>query len=534
MKKSFWSKSFAWLLVFTFVLAGCSNSNSSSSGSEGEAKVEQETAAKEGRDITIAVAEDFVSLDPHDTNDTLSYSAEKTMLQGLVGFDQDMKVIPVLAKEYSINEKATEFTFNLQEGVMFHDGAPFNAEAVKANFDRLTDPESKLIRSSLFELIEETQVVDEYTVKFVLSEPFGAMINTFAHPAGMLLSPKALEEGIEVSQHPVGTGPYVFKEWQAGDHMTVTKNEEYWNATGNEVDSITFKPTPENGTRIAMLQTGEADFIYPVPTEQAKEVNGKGGIVVENEQSIVVRYLAMNNLKKPFDDVRVRQAINYAIDKEAFIGVVMNGYASPMDSIIAPNTQFYSGQAPYDFDVEKAKQLLTDAGYADGFKTTIWGSNTSSAMKAMQFLQQQLAQINVELEVVPMEAGTLSENIWSVENPKDAELEMYYGGWSPSTGDADWGIRPLVGGEDSFPPKSYNTAYFNNEDVNQLIAEGLATGEPEDREKAYKEAQKIIWEEAPWAFLAVDDTMAGKKNYLEGIYILPDGALSVENIEIVE
>ncbi|MFD1037398.1 glutathione ABC transporter substrate-binding protein [Virgibacillus byunsanensis] len=536
MKNNYWFKSIALLVVLIIVLVGCSNNTASE---DDETEVDdaepQETAEKEGKDLTIAVAANFVSLDPHDTNDTLSYSAEKTMLEGLVGFDKDMNVVPVLAEDYSVNDDATEFTFELQQGVTFHDGAPFNAEAVKINLDRLTDPDSTLIRSSLFELIDKTEVIDEHTVKVTLSEPFGAMINTFAHPAGMLISPQALETyGDDVSQNPVGTGPYVFEEWQPGDHLTVTKNEDYWNATGNEADSISFKPTPENGTRVAMLQTGEADFIYPVPTEQAESVNGTDGIVVENAPSIIVRYLAMNNLKEPFNDVRVRQAVNHAINKEAFIEVVMNGFASPMDSIIAPNTQFYSGQTPYEFDVEKAKDLLAEAGYEDGFKTTVWGSNSSSVTKAMEFIQQQLAQINIELEVVPMESGTLSDSIWSVENPEDAEIEMYYGGWSPSTGDADWGIRPLVGGENAYPPSSYNTAYYNNDEVNSLIADGLATGDEAEREQAYADVQEVIWEEAPWAFLSVDDTIAGKKNYLEGIYLLPDGSLSLENLEILE
>lgn len=537
MKNSYWFKLVMLLVLSIIVLIGCSDAASEEerSNTDPEDAEAQETAVKEGKDLTIAVAANFISLDPHDTNDTLSYSAEKTMLEGLVGFDKDMNVVPVLAKDYSVNDDATEFTFELEEGVTFHDGAPFNAEAVKVNLDRLTAPDSTLIRSSLFELIEETEVVDEYTVKVKLSEPFGAMINTFAHPAGMLISPQALEEyGDDVSQNPVGTGPYVFEEWQPGDHLTVTKNEDYWNATGNEVDSITFVPTPENGTRVAMLQTGEADFIYPVPTEQAESINGTEGIIVENAQSIVVYYLAMNNLKEPFNDVRVRQAINYAINKEAFIEVVNNGFASPLDSIIAPDTQFYSGQSPYEYDVEKAKELLVEAGYEDGFNTTVWGANSSTAMNAMEFIQQQLAQINIELEVVPMESGTLSDSIWSVENPEDAEMEMYYGGWSPSTGDADWGIRPLVGGADAYPPNSYNTAYYNNDEVNSLIADGLATGDPSEREQAYADVQEIIWEEAPWAFLTVDDTIFGKKNYLEGIYLLPDGSLSVENLEIVQ
>lgn len=538
MKKSYLYKFLAVFFVLSIFLIGCTNSESTSNDSKNDKKnlkepENQEVVKKEGKDITIAVADNFVSMDPHDTNDTLSYSAQKTMMEGLVGFDKDMKVVPILAESYEANDAATEFTFMLNQAIQFHDGTPFNAEAVKVNIDRLANPENNLKRHSLFALVKETQVVDEYTVKIVLKEPFGAMINTFAHPAAMMISPKALETyGKDVARNPVGTGPFKFGEWDPSDHLKVVKNDSYWKEGSPKVDSITFKPTPENGARVAMLQTGEADFIYPVPTEQAESINGKDGIVVENNQSIIVRYLSMNTTKKPFDDPKVRQAINYAINKDAFVKVVMNGFSSKLDSVIAPNTQFYSKQEVYEFDIEKAKELLKEAGYENGFETKVWGSNNSQAQKGMEFIQQQLSQIGVKVEVVPMESGTMSEKIWSVQDAKDAEIELYYGGWSPSTGDADWGIRPLVGGKDAFPPKSYNISYYNSEEVNQYIKEALATADPETRKVAYEKAQAVIWNDAPWAFLSVDDTIAGKKNYLDGIYLLPDGSLSVENLEI--
>jgi glutathione transport system substrate-binding protein len=150
----------------------------------------------------------------------------------------------------------------------------------------------------------------------------------------------------------------------------------------------------------------------------------------------------------------------------------------------------------------------------------------------MEFLQQQLAQINVELEVIPMEAGTMSDKIWGVSDPKDAEIELYYGGWSPSTGDADWGIRPLLGGTEAFPPKSYNVSYYNNAKANTLIEDALKTADVDKRAAAYKDAQALLWNEAPWVFLSVDNTMAGKRNYLKGITLLPDGSLNIDELEI--
>jgi len=135
------------------------------------------------------------------------------------------------------------------------------------------------------------------------------------------------------------------------------------------------------------------------------------------------------------------------------------------------------------------------------------------------------------VNIVPMESGTMSEKIWSVNNPKDAEIELYYGGWSPSTGDADWGIRPLLASE-SFPPASYNTAYYKNDQADALIKQALQTADPEERKAAYAKVQKIIWDDAPWAFLCVDDTMYGKRDYLKNAYLLPDGSLDVSNAEI--
>lgn len=529
MKKAY--RLFALLgLIAVLILAACSSD--SSEGNEGK---DEKKATKEGKDIVIAVASTLTGMDPHDTNDTLSNSVQKTIFEGLVGFDEDMNVIPVLAKDYSANDEATEFTFVLHEDVTFHDGTPFNAEAVKINFDRLSNSENGLKRNSLFSVINEIEVISDNEVKFVLSEPFGAMINTFAHPSGMIHSPKALEEhGKEVSRNPVGTGPYKFVEWKPGEGLEVIKNEEYRIEGQPKVDSITFKPVTENGSRIAMLQTGEADFIYPVPTEQADSIDGKNGIVIDSKPSIIVRYMTVNTLKEPYDDLKVRQALNYAVDKEAYINVVSNGHATVLDSIIAKDVQFYSQQEPAEYDLEKAKELLAEAGYADGFKAKLWGSNNSSSMKAMEFLQQQYAKINVDVEVLPMEAGTLSDQIWSVQSPEDAEIEMYYGGWSPSTGDADWGIRPLLGGEESYPPHSYNVSYYDNPEVNELIQAALETADENKRKEAYDEIQSLLWEDAPWVSLTQENTISGKKNYLEGIYLLPDGSLSVENIEIVE
>lgn len=514
------------VLSLSLLLTGCGANPGTSSGTK--------TVQKQGNGITVAVQDNFVSLDPHDTNDTLSFSAEKTMLEGLIGFDKDMKMIPVLATDWQASADAKEFTFHLRQGIKFQDGTPFNAAAVKVNVDRLADPKSTLKRHSLFNLVAHTDVVDDYTVKVVLSQPFGAMLNNFAHPAAMMISPKAIQDyGKDVSKHPVGTGQYVFKEWVQGDHLAVTKNPDYWQKGQPKLDGITFKNVPENGARIAMLKTGEADFIYPVPTEEAKNIDGQNGMVLTHTPSIIADYVSLNITKKPFDNEKVRQAINYAIDKDAFVKVIYNGYASPLTSVLAPNTQFFSAQTPYTYDLEKAKALMKEAGYENGFDTTLWSQNNSTYIKATQFLQQQLAQINVRVKIENMEAGTMADKIWKVKDPADATIQMYFGGWSPSTGDADWGIRPLLG-KDQTPPTGYNTAYYTSDAANQLIQDAIKTADPEQRKAIYAKIQQQVWADAPWVFLTTRENISGSRDYLKGALLLPDGSLSVENAEIAK
>ncbi|MDM5300241.1 glutathione ABC transporter substrate-binding protein [Bacillus vallismortis] len=523
MKKRF-IFSLSFVLITSVFLAACGNNDKNDKASESK--------GSSSDTFTVALESDVTTLDPHDTNDNASYTAESAIMEGLLGFDKDNKVVPVLAKSYEVNKDSTEFTFKLKKGIKFQDGTDFNAEAVKTNIDRLADPESKLKRHSLFELVKETKVIDDDTVRVTLSKPFAAMINNFAHPAAMMISPDAIKKyGDKVSQHPVGTGPFTFEKWQHGEYLKLTVNKNYWNKDLPKVHNIVFKPVPENGARIAMLQTGEADFIYPVPPTDTKTIENTDGLSLVTKPSLIVKYFSMNTMKKPFNDVKVRQAINYAIDKEAFLKVVYNGYASEAKSSIAPDTQFYAGQTPYEYNIKKAKQLLKEAGYPNGFEATIWGGNSSDKVKMMEFYKQQLDKVGITLKTVPMESGTIGDKIWGVTNAKDADLELYNGGWSPSTGDADWGLRPVFGGEEAFPPNSYNTSYYQSNTVNSLLNQALQTSDTAKRKELYGKAQQQIWEDAPWVFLAVPDLIYAKKDSVDGVVMQPSGVMDVRGAE---
>ncbi len=481
--------------------------------------------------LTVGMDANIAGLDPNDVNDNASLSAGRLMFQGLFGFDKDMKVIPVLAESYEANADATAFTLHLRHGVSFVDGAPFDAEAVKTSFQRLLDPVNHLKRASLMSMLDHIDVVDPFTVRMVLKTPFGAMIPTLAHPAMVIHSPKAIATyGADLARHPTGTGPFEFVSWTP-DTLKVKRNEHYWRDGLPHVDAVTLRGVPENGTRIASLQAGETQFIYPVPAEMISIVGRDSRFRLINDPSIYARYASMNVMKKPFDDVRVRQALNYAVDKAAYIKVVFNGAAEPLRSAIPPKLAFYQEQPAYAYDPAKAKQLLAEAGYPNGFETTMWASTATVSTRTMQFLQQQLAAVGVKVTVQPLEGGVLTQRIYSVQKPADAEVQMYAGAWSSSTGDADWGLRPLFSTM-GFPPTLYDTAYYGTAPVDGAIKAGLNTADSATRATAYAAAQAQIWQDAPWIFLCVENILAAQTTKLTGVYRIADGTMVMEEADL--
>lgn len=489
-------------------------------------------AAAVARDLTVAIQNNLTGLDPTNVNDTLSQTSLRLIYQGLFGFDPEMNLVPLLAEGYESNEDATEFTITLREGVQFHDGTPFNAEAVKVNIDRLRNPDNNLSRRSLVSMVQDVEVVDDHTVKLILDAPFGAMIASLAHPGAMMISPAALEEyGSDIDRNPVGTGAFTFTNWSA-DTLEVARNEDYWKGPA-QVENIIIRSVPESGARMAMLQTGEAQFVPNFPPELMQVVQNNPDLQVETSPSIVEWYVALNNNKEPFGNQLVRQALNHAVDKDAFCQVVFSGLCTPADSIIPQGLAFHVSVGEYEYDLDRARELMAEAGYEDGFSTEVWANSNTESLRAVQFLQQQLAQINVDVNVVPLEAGVAAQRIWSVESAEDAEVQMYYGGWSSSTGDADWGIRPLLLGENT-PPSMFNVAYYANDDLDAAINGAIGTADPDERAAYYETAQRLAWEGAPWIFLGVTDLIAAQTSDVTGVHMLPDRGFLLEDAAFTE
>ncbi|NMP27165.1 glutathione ABC transporter substrate-binding protein GsiB [Rahnella sp. SAP-1] len=484
------------------------------------------------KDVVIAVGSNFTSLDPYDANDTLSQAVAKSFYQGLFGFDKDMKLINVLADSYSVSPDGLTYTIKLHPGIHFQDGSDFNAAAVKTNLDRASNPDNHLKRYNLFKMIAKTDVVDANTVKVELKAPFSAFINNLAHPSAVMISPTALGKyGKDIGFHPVGTGPYSLEQWNQTDFVKVKKFDGYWQKGEPKLDTITWRPVVDNNTRAAMLQTGEADFAFPVPYEQAALLEKNSKLSLVASPSILQRYISFNVTQKPFDNLKVRQAINYAINKQALIKVAFAGYAVPAEGPLPAGIQYSAKYQPWPYDPAKARELLKEAGYPDGFTTTLWSShNSSTAQKVLQFAQQQLAQVGIKVTVTAFDAAQRAAQVENV-GQKESGVRMFYTGWSASTGEADWALTPLFASQ-SAPPKQFNTAFYSNPQVDKDLADALNTTDSASKGKLYKDAQDHIWADAPWAFLATERLLSANNKRLSGFYVMPDSSFNFADADV--
>ncbi|NRF93345.1 glutathione ABC transporter substrate-binding protein [Paenibacillus frigoriresistens] len=497
--------SFIVFLCTMLVLSACSSS-SKSSGTENQAAVEP-------KDLVVALGAEPTILDPQDSNDALSNNATELLFDKLVTLDKEGKIVPQLAKEWSTSTDGKKMTFKLREGVKFQDDTPLNAEAVKFTFDRVLNKENKLNRYSFYsEFIDKVNADSEYQVSFDLKFPFGPALTYFAQAAGAIHSPKNLkEQGKNIGKAPVGAGPFKLKEWVPGTKVVFEANPNYW-AGKPKVKTITFKPVPENASRSIMLETGEADVISPVVPTDVERLKGNDKVNVLVSPSSRTLEFPLNTTKAPFNDVRVRQALNYAVDKETIVKKVLSGYGKVSEAAIAESIVGYSSVGVYPYDPEKAKQLLAEAGVKPGTKIMLWTPEGRYLMdrQIAEFVQGNLQAVGFTVEFRKYEWGTYKG---LTTNPKKDGYDVIMDSWGASTGDADWAARPNFA-----TTGSNNLSGITNADLDALLDKGMKTANPDERKKIYSDALKIVKEQAPWIFVLDNKQITGVRKNVEGVY----------------
>lgn len=462
--------------------------------------------------LVVAQGADAKSLDPHGTNDQPSSRVFKQLYDRLVEVDEDMNIVPGLAVSWDHIDEVTT-VFNLREGVKFHNGEELKAADVVFSLNRMmTSPQV----SHIVNFLDEVEAVDDYKVKVTTKTPFGALLYHLAHSASSVLNEKAVKAaGGDYGQNPVGTGPFKFNNWVAGDSITMDAYEDYFRGKA-KMDEVVFRNIIEGTNRVIGLETGEIDIAYGIEPIDTSSVQNHEDLVLEERESLAMEYIGFNMTKEPFNDERIRQAISYAINKDDIIESALLKAGAAANSPLPPKVFGYSKDAKlYEHNLEKARELMKEAGYEDGFETEIWTNDNPVRLQISQIVQAQLKEIGINMDVVPMEWGAY------LDGSARGEHEMYILGWVTNTGDADYGLYAQF--HSSSLGSAGNRSFYKNEEVDRLLDSGRASVDNAARIETYSKVQEILQDEAPVAPLYYKLDNVGMQKNIKGLILHPSG-----------
>ncbi|GAB3055046.1 glutathione ABC transporter substrate-binding protein [Virgibacillus ainsalahensis] len=528
------------LLLGAFLTACASEPGENADSSNGGSGETQGEAANEdgekGGDLVIATQSDAVSLDPPASNDTPSADVLINIFETLVTQDENMELQPGLATSWEQVDDTT-WEFELREGVTFHDESAFDAEVVKANIDRILDPELGSPVAFMYDMITNVEVVDAYTVRMETEFPFAPLPAHLAHPGGQMVSKEqieadyaAMENGDEpgsvINENPQGTGPFTFENWEPGQSIKLVRNEDYWGENAL-LDSVTFKVVPEDLTRIAELRSGDSHITNPLSPSDVAQIESTDGVSVQRQESSSLSYIGFNTEKEPFDDKRVRQAISMAIDKEQIIEGIYDGVGIPAKGPLAPGIFGYDEDlSGLEYNVEEAKELLAEAGYEDGFSTTIWTNDDRQRIDTATNVQAQLAEIGIDVEVETLEWGAM------LDKTANGEHEMTVFGWTTVTGDADNGLYPLFHSDNH--GTAGNRTFIADEELDTYLEDARQTADSDERLELYSQAQERLVELAPKVYIHHQEYLVGVRDEVKGLSQLPTQLLELKDVYIEE
>jgi peptide/nickel transport system substrate-binding protein len=476
-------------------------------------------SAVRGGTLTFATGADPDSLDPQNTQSNPGEQINRMMFENLVRFNAKMQLEPCLAESWTSSKDGLTWTFKLRRGVKFHDGTAFDAAAVKYFFERVLGDEKPFKASLYTPVVRGAEVVDPATIRVTLKQPFAAFLFTIAHSAGGIVSPAAHQKwGKDLTLHPSGTGPFKFVEWVKGDHVTMERNDAYW-AGAPALDRVVVKTVREDQARVLLLESGGADVIVNIPTEDIPRLRSDPRFTIESSPTARTLYVVMNVNKKPLDDVRVRQALNYAVNREAIVKELFQNHAQVVADVVAPLQNGYSKLAGYPYDPKKAKELLAQAGHPS-LKLKLWTPKGRYVKdyELAQAVQQDLSAVGVETTLSTMEWGAYLTATKTAPDQTDRELFLL--GWSPSTGEARWGMFPLLHSS-QLSPKGDNRGFFVSKALDDAIERATVATSESARVAALREAQQIIIKEAPDIFLISPNMIVGMSKKVHDIMNLP-------------
>ncbi|AUM75152.1 ABC transporter substrate-binding protein [Paracoccus jeotgali] len=491
--------------------------------------------AKQGGSMIVTYKDDVSTLDPAIGYDWQNWSMIKSLFDGLMDYEPGTTELRnELSESHTISDDGKVFTFTLRDGPTFHNGRKITAEDVKYSLDRVTDPETKSPGAGFFAMIEGfdaqsageadglsgVKVLDDRTVEITLTRPDATFLHVMALNFAMVVPKEAVEEfGDDFGKNPVGSGAFKLAEWTLGQRLVFEAYDDYWNEGLPKMEQITFEIGQEPVVALLRLQQGQADIPGDgIPPAQFLEVMNdpeQAKQVVEGGQ-LHTGYVTMNTQMPPFDNKQVRQAVNMAINKDRIVKVI-NGRAIPANQPLPPSMPGYAEDYEgYEFDPEKAKELLAEAGFPDGFETELFVYNTDPNPRIAQAIQQDLKAIGITAEI----RSLAQANVIAAGGEKDQAPMIWSGGmgWIADFPDPSNFYGPILGCGGAVTG-GWNWAWYCNEELDAKAAEADSIVDParaEERQQMWREIYLQIMEDAPWAPVFHEQRFTIKSDQLGG------------------
>ena len=490
-------------------------------------------AAQELKILVQAIPTDVNTLDPAEMTSGIDWKPVGHIFDTLVRYDMQLKVTPHVAKSWELSADGLQWTFHLRDDVKFHDGTPLDAEAVVFTFERVYNPEHPFNQYGTWDnwswymyMVNKVEAVDKYTVRFILNYPYTPFLDTMANFATAIVSPTAYKEKKDKFRiEPVGSGPFKFVEWQKGDRIVLARNPDYF-LGAPKLDQVIYRVIPENTARLSALKTGEVHVMSEVSPEIAEAVRQTEGLQLFTQPGLNLGWLRFNMVPElpgylePFGDRRVREAFIRAIDRQALLDAFFKGYGTiednPVPSVVWGRDE--SLKLP-EFDPEKARQLLKEAGYPDGFKVEFWPYMDVRAYQPQptqlsEAIQAYLKDIGIEVDIRQVEYG-----IWW-DTVTTGKAQMHTSGWTGDFNDPDNFLFPNW--EDSTTGFSFG---WKNEEFANLLKQAQQEPDRAQRVQLYQKAQKIFFDELPGMPLFSGMYIAAVSNKVLDFAMRPDGEI---------
>jgi len=444
------------------------------------------------------------TLDPQATTGTLTFQVDRSIYDTLVEPDAHGKIVPALAESWNVSADGKTWTFHLRHGVVFHNGDQLTSADVKATFERLTSPEQAAPTAKEFSSISSIDTPDPYTVVFHLPEPYAPLLASMASGWGAILPRRLIEAGHDFANDPVGTGPFAFKQWIRDNKIVLEKNPNYWMDGLPLVDGVTFNIITESTVQIQGLVTGRLDIADAVGQPDLEMLSTKPDVKVQRQLSSIVMVMAMNTAHKPLDNLKVRQAINYAVNKESVLDVAYGGGKVVGTFMDYSNPYYVDFTDLYPYDPDKARTLLAEAGVTDTTQLEmVLPQNYAPHVRAGEIYQEMLTKVGLNVKIRLVDWSTWLSDVYRGGN-YDLTVIGHTGKLDPDGRLAGYGI----------PDENY--VHWKNERAAQLIEKGRHVIGFEKRQPIYAEVLKIMAHEVPQLYLGTWYNYIGLRANVEG------------------